>query len=227
VRAKDIILSSFHPEEQQLFDRMGASARMDPVQGDYLGVVTQNALGSKLDWFLRRKVDYHVTVDPSTGVLRATVQISLHNKAPASGLPPYVVNGDNPLTAPAGDNRIYLSVYTPWDFSKATLNGQPLALQTQRELGRNVLSDYLDVPPGADATIEIELDGRMATRRDYRLDLYHQPTIASDQVTATLTAATGDRVDSAAGWDRTSAASVTKKFDSVADATLQATLARG
>jgi hypothetical protein len=226
VRAKNIIITSFHPDEQQLFDHMGASARMDPVQGDYLGVVTQNALGSKLDWYLRRKVDYHATVDPSSGAIHATLRIALHNKAPSSGLPPYVVNGDNPLTAPAGDNRMYLSVYTPWAFTKATLNGKPLALQSQRELGRNVLSDYLDLLPGADANIEIELSGKLPSPRDYRLDIYHQPTIADDAVTATLTADGGDQVTSTAGWTRTSASTVAKTFNSIADTTLEATLTK-
>ena len=217
VRHKDIIFSSFHAEEQHLFDRAGASARMEPVQGDYLGVVTQDATGGKLDWFTRRRIDYRVSIDPKSGQLNATLQIVLRNKAPSSGLPPYVVNGDNPLTAPAGDQRLYLSVYTPWTFTKATINGAPLGLQSERELGRTVLSDYLDVLPGAEVTIQIELAGRLSSGRDYRLDVYHQPTIASDQVTAALTEKRGSRL--VPTWER--------HFDSTADSTFRASFSGG
>lgn len=50
-------------------------------------LLTNNAGGNKIDLFLRRTLDYAVTWNPTTGVVDGTLTVTLHNDAPAKGLP--------------------------------------------------------------------------------------------------------------------------------------------
>ena len=100
-REKHIMLWSNRPKEQQLFEDIGAAGAVAPVEGDFLGLVTQNASGNKIDYFLRRSVDYQVELDPGSGRLRATATVTLSNDAPASGLPLGVI-GNQVLESAGG-----------------------------------------------------------------------------------------------------------------------------
>jgi hypothetical protein len=195
-REKHLLLWSAHPEEQRLFEDIGASGRVAPVEGDFLGLVTQNANGNKIDYFLRRSVDYQVQLDPGSGRLRATATVTLSNDAPASGLPPTVI-GNEVIEAQvaAGDNRLYLSLYTPWELLESRLDGALVQLDAGNELGRRVYSTGLIVPSRGSVTLVVELSGRLdAGVDDYRLDLYRQPTVAPDEITTTLVVSNGWRL---------------------------------
>ena len=198
VAEKHIQLASVHPPEQRAFAELGADGAMGPVEGDFLGVVTQNYGGNKLDWFLRRSVAYDARVDPGSGELRANLRVTLRNLVPSSGLPAhYLANAAQP-PLPPGTNKLYLSIYTPWSFSMARLDGKPLSLQSQRELGRRVYSTYITLPPGGSSTVELELTGRLAGE-DYRLDLHRQPFLAPDEVSASLEVPAGWKVGRSSG----------------------------
>jgi hypothetical protein len=193
---KHILLWSKHPEEQRLFEDIGASGRIAPVEGDFLGLVTQNANGNKIDYFLRRSVDYQVQLDPGSGRLRVTATVTLSNDAPASGLPPTVI-GNQVIEAQvgAGDNRLYLSFYTPWELLESRLDGAPIQLDGADELGRRVYSTGIVVPSKGTVTLVLELSGRLgAGVDDYRLDVYRQPTVAPDEISSTLVVGDGWRV---------------------------------
>jgi hypothetical protein len=187
-RNKHILLSSTHPDEQRMFTDIGASGRMAPVDGDFLGLVTQNASANKIDWFLRRSVDYRVELDPGSGRLQATVSVTLANDAPATGLPPTIIgNQVYGAALPDGDNRLYLSLYTPWQLVDSQLDGVPVRLDAEDELGRRVYSTGLDVPSKGSVTLVLRLAGRLpAGAEAYRLDLYRQPVVAPDAITSTL-----------------------------------------
>ena len=189
-RTKHILLSSTHPDEQRMFEDIGASGRIAPVAGDFLGLVTQNASANKIDWFLRRSVDYRVELDPGSGRLQATVAVTLSNDAPATGLSQTVIGnqvyGD---ALPDGDNRLYLSVYTPWQLVDSQLDGAPVVLDAADELGRRVYSTGVVVPSKGAITVTMRLAGRLPAGSDaYRLDLYRQPVVAPDEITSTLVA---------------------------------------
>jgi hypothetical protein len=195
-REKHIILWSSHPEEQRLFEDIGASGRIAPVESDFLGLVTQNASANKIDYFLRRSVDYQVQLDPGSGRLRATATVTLSNDAPASGLSQTVI-GNQVIEAQvtAGDNRMYLSLYTPWELLESRLDGAPIRLDAADELGRRVYSTGVVIPSKSSVTLVVELSGRLGAGVDgYRLDLFRQPTVAPDQVTSTLVVRDGWRV---------------------------------
>jgi len=187
VDQKHLMISAGAAAEEPVFARLGLTGAMVPVRGDSLAVVVQNAGANKIDWFLRRKVDYQAMVDPASGHLTAKATIQLTNQAPASGLPLYIIG--NALGLPAGTNRMYVSVYSPLLLQTATIDGRPLLLETDSEQGRRVYSAFVDVPSGATRTLKIDLSGAVLTDRPYRLDLHRQPSAAPDEVTVSLTRA--------------------------------------
>jgi hypothetical protein len=201
VRGRHIQLHSRRAEEQAALGRLGADGALrHSAGGDHLALVTDNGSESKVDWFLRRAVDYRVRYDPGSGSAEATVTVTLTNDAPPSGLPPYVLGG---LVAPPGFSRQIVQVYTPLDLMAATVDGRPPPASALRSLGRpGNWAHELDVaiPPKSAATIELRLAGRLAGPPGrWTLDVGRQPAVRPDDVTVTLDVAAGWRIDSTAG----------------------------
>ena len=139
-----------------------------PHNGPLLSVITQDAGGSKLDYYLERAVSYvaapsAVAVDLGVGpetVENGKVTVTLHSTAPARGLPPYVtVRADDPGARPVGQLKTWLSVYLGprSTYSGATLDGRPVALSSGVEQGLTVLSTFVTVDPGGSRTLVIDL----------------------------------------------------------------------
>jgi len=190
VEGKHLQLFAFADGAPGFLDRLGISGRYPPVEGDFVGITTSNAAGSKIDLFLERSLAYDATWDPSTGAVSATATITLTNTAPASGLPPYLIGnalgdrlGDEVL--PDGWNNTFLTLYTPFDAVTATLDGQPVALSRQDELGRRALSTFVAIGPGETRTLVVELEG-VLTDRTYVLDLGAQPTVVPEQASVSV-----------------------------------------
>ncbi|MDQ6948103.1 MAG: DUF4012 domain-containing protein, partial [Actinomycetota bacterium] len=218
VHTKDMFMWSTRPDEQRLFQDIGVSGAMAPVHGDFVGLVTQNAGGNKIDYFLRRAVDYRVRLDPSTGKLDATATITLHNGAPTSGLPGTIIGNELVPPLPDGQNKLYLSFYTPWQLVQGSVDGTPVALENETELGRKVYSTALVVPPQGDATVVLHLAGRLPKAGGaYHLDVYRQSTIAPDHLTTSLSVTGAWRVP---GGGRTSATSRQLDADTTVDVSL-------
>jgi len=206
VREGRLQLHSAQPDEQAFFRRIGAAREFPDPAGDFLGVVTQNATGNKIDTFQHRTVHYDAHVDPSTGGLDATATIAVRNDAPSSGLPDYIIGSfpDNPL--PRGTSRVLLWVYSPQALQSATLDGQPVDLITQQELGHNVYMARFDVPPGGTRTLALQLRGGVDLRRydgDYRLKIWRQATVNPDRTRVAVTAPDGWTVEPVKGLHKT------------------------
>jgi hypothetical protein len=151
-------------------------------------LTTANAAANKLDLFLHRAETYDVHWDPRTGQVTASLRVTLQNTAPATGLPNYVAG--NSVDLPTGTNRSFVSLYSPFDLDAARVDGKPAALQSETELGRHVYSTFVDIPPGATSTIELDLSGtRTGTR--YHLDLPVQPFATPDSAAVRVTVAGG------------------------------------
>jgi hypothetical protein len=186
VDAGHLAAQGVDPSVQHLFERLGVSGAMSPVQGDYLAITDNNAGGNKTDLFLSRTVKYNARFDPTTGHVTAGLDLDLHNAAPSSGLPDYIIgnsldpeSGDPSL--PPGTNRTWVSIYSPLALKGATLDGQPLTLTTGTELGRYVYSAFMDIPSNGDRKVHLDLEGNIAGP-NYRLDIDHQPLVIPDQV---------------------------------------------
>ncbi len=185
IEEKHLLLASYTAPEQALFEELGAAGTMAPADRDFLGVITQNAGANKLDAYLRRQVDYRVNLDPGNGKLRASLRVTLHNDAPRSGLPSYVVGRAVPPVPPGAD-KLYVSIYTPWQLGSARIDGKVTPVEIAQELGRQVYSTFLVVPPQGRTVVELELTGRLARHSDYRLRLHRQPTVAPDEIRTTV-----------------------------------------
>jgi hypothetical protein len=192
VRGRHIQLHSGRAEEQATLGRLGADGALRHTGGDHLGLVTDNGSQSKIDWFLRRALDYHLRYDPGSGKAEAIVKVTLTNDAPASGLPAYVLGGQ---VLPPGFSRQIVQIYTPLDLVTATVDGRAAAPTGLRSLGRSGnWAHELDVavPPRSAMTIELRLAGHLtgASRR-WMLDVGRQSAVRPDDVTVTLDVADG------------------------------------
>jgi len=186
-RQKHVMLySAAFPEEVE-FVHLGAAGAMPASRADSLATVTQNSSGNKIDWYLRRSVRDDVRYDPATGSTQATLTVTLRNNAPSSGVPDYVIGGAGLEPTRPGENRTWVSIYSPLDAQSATFNGQPVALDRKRELGRNVASAFVTLEPSSTSTFVVKLSGRLAPGGHYQLALRAQPTVAPDDVTVRVT----------------------------------------
>ena len=187
VRGHHLLLSSTVASEQALFARIGADGALPVVGGDSLAVVNGNAGGNKLDWFLRRSTRYEARLDAGTGRLTARLTVTMRNEAPASGLPGYIIGSSRVPPDPSGVNRTYLSVFSPLALTGARLEGEALLVESEREAGRNVFSQFVVIPPGETRTVTFDLAGVLPAGRRYRLDLRSQALVVPETVAVEVT----------------------------------------
>jgi hypothetical protein len=189
VRGRRLQVFSSDAEAEAFFTRVDAAGVIAPVRGDYLGVVTQNLGGNKIDWFLRREVSYDLEYDPDSRRASGTVRIVLHNDAPSEGYSPLVIGSIEGFTTQSGSNRTWLNVYSALRVRDATVDGQPLTLLSGQELGRNVYWSELVLAPGSTTTIELAVEGTLDAAESgdsYHLDILGQPVVGNDRLSVTL-----------------------------------------
>jgi hypothetical protein len=165
---------------------MDGSLPPPPADRDTVTVTTANAAANKLDLFLHRSERYDVRWDPRTGQVKAKLRVTLQNTAPATGLPNYVAG--NSVGLPAGTNRSFVSLYSPFDLDRARVGGRETALQSETELGHHVYSTFVDIPPGGSTVIELDLSGTRKGSR-YHLDIPVQPFATADKADVRVTVA--------------------------------------
>ena len=190
---KDLLLASTTPATEGLLREIGAAGAFSPpANSDFLALTTQNSVGNKIDWYLRRSINYQVSYTPNTGAIIATVTVTLHNSAPTSGQPPYVIGYLGRYGKTPGENRCFLTIYTPWNFDSATVNARQLLLSQNSELGVWADSATVSIPPGGTTTVTVELTGRMRPNSPYRLAISRQPMIYPDGVQVGVSLPAGD-----------------------------------
>jgi hypothetical protein len=197
---KDLLLASTSPATEGFLRQIGASGAFSPpANSDFLAVTTQNTGENKIDWYLRRSFDYQVSYVPGTGAINATLTVSLRNLAPATGQSPLVIGFDGQPTATPGENRMFVTIYTPWVFTQASIDGRALSLSQSRELGVWADSAFVAIPPGGTATISMRLTGQLRPGSPYRLTMSRQPMVAPDEVQVGVHLPAGDRFGDPSG----------------------------
>ncbi len=180
------------PGQQDLLARIGMDASLPALDGrDGLAVATTNASGNKIEPYLYRSVAYTATADERTGEVAAVAEVTLRNDAPSSGLPDYVIG--NLIDLPTGTNRTYLSLYSALPVERVSFGGETYTGTRDTEVGWNVTSVYVDVPPGQEVTVRFELAGSIAPG-DYELVVRPQPTVNPDRMTVAVTDPDGDPI---------------------------------
>lgn len=172
----DLVGWAQRPQEQELMRLIGMSGALPAAPVDGFAVVTNNASANKIDSFLQRTITYDAVV--SDGRVHATLTVQLHNSAPTSGYPTYVI-GSEFIEMPTGTNRTLLSVYSPLQRSSATLDGAAVALTNDAELGWNVNTVGLDLAPGQTRTLVLQLVGAVGDE-PYELVVRPQPMATAD-----------------------------------------------
>ncbi|MGH8985432.1 MAG: DUF4012 domain-containing protein, partial [Acidimicrobiia bacterium] len=201
-----LVLAFTRPEEQALAEELEVAGDVSPLRSDSLLVTTQNAAGNKLDYYLERRVRYAIRLVPFDGAHRAGVsgrlEVELANTAPSDGLP-RVVSGPYDERFVAGENRTFLSLYTPAGFDSVSLDGQDVGLEAGTELGRNVFSSFVSVFAGTTRTLAVDLTGTVDLRPGgwYALDLPRQPSLHPDVVSVSIRVPDGWRIADAEGLD--------------------------
>jgi hypothetical protein len=182
------------PEEQALFDEVGLAGELPDLDGgDGLALVLNNAGANKLDAYLERDIAYTAEVDESTGAVEATVEVTLTNTAPTSGLPGGVIGnytGDAP-----GTNRTLFALYSALKPVAAEVDGTPFTFDIGSEHGWNVASSFLAVPPGESITVTFDLTGTLAMPDGYTLATRPQPLVLGETLRVDVTSTTGEAID--------------------------------
>lgn len=203
VEQKRLMFYPFDAGAVPFFEELGTTGAFRPdLDADFFSLRTANANPNKVDSFLYRSIDYHVAYDPGNGTVDATATVTLENTAPARGLPPYILGNDryDPVTNPFGSNEMYLSWYTPLDLDTATVDGEGVGVEPQREAGARVYTQLLVVPAGSTRTVVLHLRGKIPKDDTYHLQVLQQPLVQSDKVTVTVTSASKPwKIESAQG----------------------------
>lgn len=164
----------------ELIDAAGLDGRFPrPDGGDLLAVVHQNAGQNKLDVHLDRTIVYRA--EKRGDRVTATAEITLHNRAPSSGLPASVI-GSNDQGYPPGTNVANVAVHTALDLVAARLDGEPIDVGRALVFDGEALSVIVEIPAGGRRVLEVDVAGTIGSGR-YRLHLPHQPLVTTDRVT--------------------------------------------
>ncbi|OLL18765.1 DUF4012 domain-containing protein [Rhodococcus sp. M8-50] len=154
-----IAVWSANPDEQTVLvgTPLGHTVPEDPAP--YAGVVVNNLGGNKLDYYLRREIEY--IAGSCHGENRnSTVTVRLSNALPAGDYTNYVAGMfDNPVGAPFGSNLTDLSLVATQGakLDKVTVNGTAAISFTGRELGHPVYSVQLPIHRGESAEVVYQL----------------------------------------------------------------------
>lgn len=192
-----LLLYLNRPAEEDLVGQLGADGAIPPLKGDGLLVVDQNLSANKVDLYLHRRLTYDVALDPSRqpAALTGRIDLTLDNRAPSKGLPSAVIGPYDSRFAP-GENRTYLSLYSPFIARSPTIDGLPAQFDVQPELGRLAASTTVSIPALQASTIRLDIGGRLELGPGgwYRLDLGHQPLITADEVAVSVSVPKGWRI---------------------------------
>lgn len=159
--------------EQSLLQQHPLAGALPSQPGPIAGVVVNNAAGGKLDYYLERKLHW-IPGNCTPHGRKVTARVTLANRAPASGLPPYVTQRvDKPpyLTRP-GDNRSLVSYYASSGarLTGATLDGQPVTVGNSVERGHAVYTLDMELPAQSSRTLTLDLLEPISDRTPVLLD---------------------------------------------------------
>ncbi len=154
-------LWSAHLREESLLSATPLGGTLSAATGPFAELVVNNAAGTKLDYYLDRDVDY--ALGPCRDGRRSTtVRVTLHNDAPGSGLPQYVVARSDAGGGqrPVGSNKLRVSVYAMIGarLSGATLDGRPILVSPGIDQGHPVFSTMVEIGAGEIRVLRLRLD---------------------------------------------------------------------
>lgn len=151
------------PAEQELLEETPLAHVVPDDPAPYAEVVINNLGGNKLDYYLRRQIEY--VADRCGGETRmSTVTIRLANEAPKTGLPDYVATApglrkDIPLDVPKGAmvTSVRLLATKGATLVSALVDGQQVPVFSGKERGHPTFEVQLGIPPGQSGELAFRL----------------------------------------------------------------------
>lgn len=166
---------STRPDEQRELESRPVGGSLPQGPEPYAGLVVNNAAGTKLDYYLDRTLNWHSGRCTAAG-REVTVKAVLTNRAPSSGLPPYVTHRMDkpPYETRKGDNRLLVSYYATSGarLEEATVDGRPTLLSSGLERGHPVYTLDVEVAAGRSRTVTLRL---LEPPTDRSPTVLHQP----------------------------------------------------
>ena len=158
-----LVYSANTAEEAKLADLVVAGVLPD-APGPFAMVAVNNGSGDKLNAYTSVHLDYRQGTC-TAAVRDSTIHITVHNGAPASGLPAYVVGNrsdlpvDQRANAPAGSTKVLLYVYGPVDSANAltTVDGKAVDVSEGLERGHPVWRVDVVLNPGQTGIVDIQV----------------------------------------------------------------------
>ena len=192
-----LLIYATRPDEQLLGVRLGASGAVPGGSDDSVFVVNQNLVAAGLDAYLHRQIRYDINLAPASGsaILTGRLDVTLRNEASVDELPlAAIAPSDDRFTV--GENRTYLSLYSTLSLGRSTLDGQPVDMDIDSELGRQAYSMTVAIPAQQSRSVAVDLRGKVDLTPDgwYRLDVLHQPSLVADDVEVRLSVPPGWRL---------------------------------
>jgi hypothetical protein len=171
-----LLIWTADPATERFLDSVGYAGTVGSRPGPYTGFAVNNAAGTKLDYYLQRTMTYSRT--SCTQNAQSVATLTLHNAAPASGLPTYVTSRSDSAAAGShpGDNRELVS-YLGTAGSKiasVTLDGKPIPVFIGTERGLTLMIADVEMPVGSTRTLQVHVTEPRATQP---LQVLQQPLV--------------------------------------------------
>jgi hypothetical protein len=189
---------------ERVFAQTSIGGALPGDGGDFLAVSQNNAAANKLDFYLKRTVDYSVALG-GDGTASANVDVTLANDAPVEGAPRIVIGPYPPVSA-VGENVSFVSTYCA---TTCRLTGKDATGDVQDyggdvEQGHPFTWDYVRIASGETASLEYRTATTDAWSGDefggtYRLTFLNQPTIRPTHVRIAVTVPDGMEIETATG----------------------------
>jgi hypothetical protein len=213
VHGHHLMIYSKDPRVEKLLTDIGADGNVPSLNGDSLLVVNQNISANKIDTYLHRRLSYDVTVSPhhGTATVSGKVDVGLTNALPSLDLP-YSVVGPYLPQFNAGENRSYVSVYSPFLSGPVSLDGKQVQVASHFDGDRPSKSVAVSIAAGETRTVTMPVHGEAELSPEgwYRLDLLRQPVLNADDVDLAVKLPSGWRVAEVHGAARTGRGGTTR-----------------
>lgn len=160
VSERRIMLYSTRPQEQEILESTNLGHQISATESPYLQVALGNAAGNKLDYYLRREIDYRA--GGCSGETReSTVTVRLTNTLDDLSLPEYVIGSmGTRLNKARGVNMSNVEFLTTKGsvLKDITVDGESAFYVNETLRGRPYISTRVSVPPGETVEVKVVLD---------------------------------------------------------------------
>ena len=153
------------PQEEAAISGIPLAGELPSAPGPFAALVVWDFGGSKLDYYLRRTLDYRVmSCTPTRRLVRVT--FTLDNAAPSGPLPAYVTTRVDGRKVPAGESR-QIAYFFAADGAALTdwsVNGKKVPVGIGIERGHSVFQFDLELPIGKPQTVQMDISEPSSSR---------------------------------------------------------------